>query len=344
MSLKRHVTCTLAAGLLALSVVAPGFAQVEISEEAKKQFRIGVALLQDPGGARYEEAYTAFKSAYASSPSWKILSNLALCAMNLERDGEAIDAYERYLKEADALDPSERAQVERDLTVLRGSVVDVTLVVGPPESTVVDTRVTPTGKRVVNRYAPKGGVLQIGIRAGQHQIQVEYPGYQTATWEVDAVSGQPIEKSIELEEAVEATGGTGQPGGSTTSPGGQPGPDQPVATERPVPVSVWVSLAATGALGVAFGVLGGLSLSNKGDFDDAYEAGDLDEAQSLADSGETLNIVADVMLAGAVVGAGVTLVLFLTRPEEPVDGADTALSVAPVVGPGVGGLSLTGSF
>ncbi len=40
----------------------------------------------------------------------------------------------------------------------------------------------------------------------------------------------------------------------------------------------------------------------------------------------------------------VTLVLFLTRPEEPVDGSDTAISVNPVVGPGIGGLSLTGSF
>ena len=57
-------------------------------------------MLQDPKAPRYEDAYREFKAAYAASPSYKILGNLGLCAMKIERDAEAIDAYEKYLKEA----------------------------------------------------------------------------------------------------------------------------------------------------------------------------------------------------------------------------------------------------
>src|SRR4051812_18719060 len=74
-------------------------AQVQITPEARARFSAGVNLLKDPEAPRYEEAYREFKAAYAASPSYKILGNLGLCAMKLERDEEAIDAYERYLKE-----------------------------------------------------------------------------------------------------------------------------------------------------------------------------------------------------------------------------------------------------
>lgn len=86
----------LAAALSAALLSAPsaGLAQsagapqeVQITERARALFRAGVTLLQDPDGARYEEAYQQFKAAYAESPSWKILGNLGYTAMKLERTG-----------------------------------------------------------------------------------------------------------------------------------------------------------------------------------------------------------------------------------------------------------------
>src|SRR5262245_25772706 len=73
---------------------------VTITEEARTHFAAGVALLQDPKAPRYEEAYREFKAAYSSAPSYKILGNLGLCAMKIERDGEAIEAYSKYLEQA----------------------------------------------------------------------------------------------------------------------------------------------------------------------------------------------------------------------------------------------------
>jgi len=48
---------------------------VQVTPEAREKFKAGVALLQDPDGARYEEAYFAFKAAYAISPSPNIRSH-----------------------------------------------------------------------------------------------------------------------------------------------------------------------------------------------------------------------------------------------------------------------------
>ncbi|HYJ09195.1 MAG TPA: hypothetical protein VEX18_09295, partial [Polyangiaceae bacterium] len=85
----------LCAGLLlvgSLYARTAAAADVPISDNARAHFNAGVSLLQDPDGARYEEAYREFQAAYADSPSWKICGNLGITAMKLERDGEAIDA------------------------------------------------------------------------------------------------------------------------------------------------------------------------------------------------------------------------------------------------------------
>src|SRR5215470_10538239 len=68
-------------------------------EEVKRAFAAGVILLKDPDGAKYEEALAQFNKAYRLTGSWKALGNVALCSMKLERDGEAVAAYEKYLTE-----------------------------------------------------------------------------------------------------------------------------------------------------------------------------------------------------------------------------------------------------
>ncbi|HKY36226.1 MAG TPA: hypothetical protein VJN18_09825, partial [Polyangiaceae bacterium] len=62
----------LCAGLLLVGLLhARGAtaADVVISDKARAHFTAGVSLLQDPDGARHEEAYREFQAAYADSPS-----------------------------------------------------------------------------------------------------------------------------------------------------------------------------------------------------------------------------------------------------------------------------------
>lgn len=183
----------LAASLLVSSAWAAP--KDDVSDEARRLFRAGVSYLEDPDGARFEEAYRAFTAAYAASPSPKMLGNIGLCAMKLERDREAIEAYQTYLREVKDLDGEERAQITRDLSTLRAGLVRVTLATEPPlanvAATIVDVRRANDGSRVENTYPAPNGVASLGIRAGHHELRLRVPGYEEATWELDAVAGMP---------------------------------------------------------------------------------------------------------------------------------------------------------
>ena len=174
----------------AANPASPASPASPISEEARSHFKAGVALLQDPDGARIEDAYREFRAAYEISASPKVLGNMGYCAMKLERDAEAIDAYSRYLREVPDVDADERAQIVRDLQTLTVGVVRVTVTVSEPTALFTDTRIPVRGDRITNVYTlEKGGKLTLGVRPGHHQFTARAAGFADATWEVDALAG-----------------------------------------------------------------------------------------------------------------------------------------------------------
>jgi hypothetical protein len=150
--------------------------EVQVSPKARKLFEAGVAFLEHKGGPKYEEAYRAFKDAYAESPAPAILGNLALCAMELERDGEAIETYRRYLADANDIPEDERKQIQKDVKLLEvGSGV---LQLGGDASgwEVVDERQPTRGSSVRNRYGPfEKSTVKLRVRAGEHRLQLKAP-------------------------------------------------------------------------------------------------------------------------------------------------------------------------
>ena len=314
--------------LLAPSVRAQ---EGDISEQARAHFQAGVNLLQDPDGARYEEAYREFKAAYQASPSWKILGNLGITAMKLERDGEAIDAFQKYLSGgAETLAPEERDQFQRDLGTLQAGVVKLSIDVNLPGVTISDERVPVTGSAVRNTYVPDGQHLEIGVRAGHHNITASAPGYAPLVWEMEAVSGAAQAHTFELQRPVATTGPT-------------PGAGPLRSAERPTPTGVYVGLAATGVFAVGAGVMGALALGKNGEFDDANKGNDVSNAKDLHDSVKTFNLVTDVLIGAAVVSAGVTTYLYFSRPKADVP-ASGWLRVQPQVGLHTSTLQLEGAF
>jgi hypothetical protein len=316
-----------------------------VSDSARQHFKTGVAYLKDPDGARYEEAYREFKAAYADSPSWKILGNLGITAMKLERDGEAIEAFEKYLSQGgQQIDAGERSQMESDLLTTKAGVVNIAVTVSPAGATITDERQPLTGRPVTNRYeVPADGVLHVGIRRGKHKITASLDGYVDQTWELDAEPGPEQPHQFALQQTPAATPNVGQPvgGGGTT-------PAQPEMT-RPISVPVIIAASVTGALLIGGGVTGGLALSKKSEFNDKNDGHHMAEAQDLRDSTKTMNLIADSLVLGAVAGGVVTTILFLNRPYVPANGGDTGttarrLDVVPVVGAGVGGVVMSGRF
>src|SRR5688500_17150441 len=67
-------------------------------DAAKRYFQNGVDLIT-AAQPNYQDAYYQFQLAYQeSNSSWKVLGNLGLCALKLERDQEAVTYYEQYLQ------------------------------------------------------------------------------------------------------------------------------------------------------------------------------------------------------------------------------------------------------
>jgi len=324
----------LAAMLLA---AAPGSAETGAPdparlEEAKRHMKAGAAFYNDPSGHKCEEALREFRKAYALSGSLNAVKGMAICALELERDGESIDLYATYLASKGAsIDPAERAQVESDLNTLRAAVATVTLSADHHDVRVTDVRTPAKGYPIRNSYTLPA---KLGLHPGQHVITATVDGQPDQPWRVEIANGGTYAHTFTFASAVTM-------GGPERAPQAPP-----VVTERPVPASVWATLGLTVALAVPWTVL---AVRAKGK-DDAYNqqnhhasAAVLTDLQSGVKSA---NVLADVFLGATLASLTVTALLFFTRPTRranPQTNTQT-LTLAPLVGVSSGGAVASGWF
>jgi hypothetical protein len=194
--------------VMAASLSAPARADVPIGEIASRRFEEGVRYLQSKAPDRFERAYIEFKAAYADSPSWQVLGNLGMVAQELERYGEAIDAYRGYLAGGGKkLSSQERKQFQRDLSLLESDQATLTLHTKPDGAWIVDERLPDTGPPIVNRYGPLEGTLKLRVRPGHHRIHAELSGYSGDTWEINQSAKTTTAHEFELRAIQLASGG-----------------------------------------------------------------------------------------------------------------------------------------
>jgi hypothetical protein len=261
-----------------------------ISEEARTHFAAGVSLLQDPEGEKVEEAYREFQKAYEISASPKILGNLGFCAMRLERDGEAIEAYSRYLRDVPDIDADERAQIVRDLQTLTVGVARLTIQTDKPGVRILDVRTPTRGERITNIYGPVDGKIDIGVRPGHHVITAKLADHEDATWEVDAFAASRDRYAFTMRPRVLPVSGP-----------------PPGAEGRGTNVGPWIVMGIGGAMLVGGAITGIVALDktntieSKCSNDVCPRSFDLDGERS---SARTFVRVTDVLLIG---GSVVTL-------------------------------------
>jgi hypothetical protein len=297
--------------LLVLALSTEARAASAVSKEAQDHFKAGVSFLQDPDGARYEEAYREFKAAYAASPSWKILGNLGIAAMKLERDGEAVEAFRKYLAEGGTeLEADERAQVERDLATLESSTAQLDLTL-PAGATVLDERFPASGAAVQNSYGP-GPQIKIGVHPGRHRLTARLEDQTSAAWEVELQPKDAKPHTFTFkgnERSVDVTSTHAAPGNGLRT-------------------GSYVAFGV-GAVGVALGTIFGLKAQDRYKQGNALcpETGTCTLSSADAerrtqfgkdgDSAKTLSIVGFVA-GGVGIATGVTLfVLSSSKKEEP---------------------------
>jgi hypothetical protein len=317
---------------------APAPAQVE---EARRLFKVGVALLEDPEGAKYDEARVQFQRAYDLSGNWKVLANLGVCQLKLERDGEAIASYEKYLSSGGAnIDPDEKAQVERDLAVLKAQVVTVHLTFPGTGAAVTDERTDSRGNKMINEYAASAETLTLGLHPGDHVLTARMQA-GSAKWETQLAGASESSHTFEIVAAPAAPTGPQVSGAQPTTQTGDQG-TTPQEGERPIPVTVWIGAGVTGALTIGAVATGIVALSKRADFTDINDSTHSEaEKQSAHDSAASMGLVSTILSAGALVGAGVTTYLFFSRPTVSKE-QQARTVVAPWVLPGGGGLAVGG--
>jgi len=324
--------------------------EVEVSDNTRENFKVGVALLQDPDGARYEEAYQALMKAYRESPSWKILGNLGLCAFKLERYTDGIEAYTRYLKHADEeLSAADREQFERDLRIMRATSGSVRLeLTGGAEVSVRDTRARSVGGPLMNKYSvPEDGILEIVVAAGEHTF-VATSGGKRAELKVQVDAGAAINESLVLKEKAEASVPVAPP--KTEEPATSGEAHSRDESGGNLTTAGYITAGTGAALLIAGGVTTVLGLSKKKSVDEACPGGvceyatptEKSEFESDQSALKSFGMMSTVFFAagGVLAAAGVTLVV--------LDGSSSdqraRLELSPTIAPGFSGFSAKGEF
>jgi hypothetical protein len=320
-------------------------------EAAKRHMAAGLAFYQDPNGHKCEEAVREFAKAYELSGSLNALKNMGVCALELERDGEAIELFERFLKgKGDTVDPADKTQVESDLTALKSAVARVTFTIDRADVKLTTVRTPSKGYPITNRYQlakPGGQTNQLGLHPGSYTITASAPGEKDLSWTVEIANGATLEHTFSwAAQGGAAPGATPPPPGGETTPPDEGGGEG----ERPIPPTVWIFGGLTVALAVPMTIFMVSASGAKSDFDEQNgnaSAGELDELRSDV---TTMNAVSDVFLGLTVASAAATAVFYFTRPTEeaaasaPPPSRVRVGSVVPVASPNGGGAFMTGSF
>jgi hypothetical protein len=352
--LRRGWWCALALGLLLTTGSAR--AEEKISEEAKGYFRNGVELIQS-SPPNYQDAYYQFKLAYEKSGSWKVLGNLGLCALKMERDGEALEHYTNYLKGGgNDIDPEERKALERDSLLISGNSAVVNLTAATPDADLIDARAGSSVPPQTYKFA--GTNLTLRLRAGTHTLTATSSDGKQEKWEVVLSPGRTVDHRFDFAAAAAAAPAVA-PGPSSTAAvqptpvGSQPGPPTSEEPRKGSPLRL-VGFIAAGVGGAALvgGVVTGLMAKSKDK--KATDActdkvcptsveGDFDSAKSLATVTNVLFIGGGVLAA-----AGVGLIIVgggKSTGENPKTATSAPrLRLTPVAGADGAGLFATGSF
>jgi hypothetical protein len=335
--LVRLVVAALLACLVSVLPGAPAWAQKPGAsaadiEEAKKHMAAGVSFMKDPDSPRYEEAYNEFKKAWDLSGSLNALQNLAICAQNLELDGEAITYYEKYLKgKGDSIDQATKDQVTGDLNALKSAVAWVTLNTDKVGVTITDVRTPKRGSPISNTY--KGSIqgIKVGIHPGKHKFTASADGQKDQVWQVEIANGDSLSHSFTFESGgpvtaegfsekdMQGTGGGSESGDEGEGKGKGKGG---------LPAYPFVVGAITVAVAVPWVVFGVMSGSKKKDYDAALLTGNADEIDTKKSSLKTTNLLADVFMGVTITGAVATIVCIAVAASSGGDETEAKPSEA----------------
>jgi hypothetical protein len=282
----------------------------------------------------YAEACPKFAESYRVAPATGTLLNLAACH---EAEGKLATAWGEFMEAAMLARRDGRADrvtfAEERSKQLSPKLSRLTLTAEPGvDVSALEIRLdgSVVGSAALGVAAP--------LDPGEHVVDVKSPGKRPFSIRV-TLAEIADQKTVSIPTLVPEPAAPPRAAPQTESP--PPAPPPKSERSRPVPTSAFVAGGATLALGVASAVTGAMYLSRRADYKEYRQT-----AQSEDDHGpdyapaQTLGTINAILLTGTVVGAGLTLYLYATRPEAPVSTSRVTISV----GPGFTGVAARGEF
>jgi hypothetical protein len=311
--LRRGVAAVVCVAIAAAAAPARAQGMTESQAQASEHFSRGVKLYQEDD---YRAALIEFTRAYELAPNWAVLYDIGQSYYQLRDYAGALRTLERYVSEGgDKMAPDRKAQVDRELTELRGRVAHVTVVANVE------------GVDVMLDDAPLGHASATEpylIGAGRHRFSASHAGYVTASRVVDIAGGDVLSVRLDL------------------APTAPPSPTAP--RESPSYAGAVVG-GVVGAAGIAVGaVFGALTVSAKSKLDGECTSGKMCPSSA---QGDIDTYSHDGTISGIAFGVGIVALIagsysfFHERAKEAP--APTARArITPWIAPGSGGIS--GSF
>jgi hypothetical protein len=284
-------------------------------DDALAHWKRGLELYEEQD---FPNALIEFRKAYSIAPTYKVLYNIGQVCFQLTDYACALTSFKQYLHDGgNNIATDRRKEVERDLEKLKtrvGSLEIVSNIVGA-DVFVDDTAVgkTPVSALVVSE--------------GRRKITVSKDGFGSATRVVEVAGTDSLRVEIKLADPT---------------PAAKPLPPPPpvVVPSRWTTLS-WVGIGAGGVLAIAGGVTGVLALRASNDLEKERFVGSEPSAsfESKSQRVSNLSLATDLLLGGAAITIGTTVVLTLIRTPRPEKSpATVSLGVAPA------GIVLQGSF
>jgi hypothetical protein len=343
--------------LLGLSVAGaplPAYAQEKISPEARAYFRNGVELLQSEP-PNYQDAYYQFKLAFEKSQSWKVLGNLGLCAVKLERDGEALAFYEEYLRRGGKqINKDEREAIERDMLLIKGNGATLTLTSKISNLKIQDSRSGSVA--APQSHELTGGKKELFLRAGAHRLTATTSEGRSLVWEVSIEPGSSSSHEFDFDAPTAAAAA---PVASTAAPVASPS----AAAEASPPgvrstssghnntlATIGFVTAGVGIAGLGGGIVTGL-MSNSKEKSAQAKCNSVTKvcdpsAEPLFDDARTFASASTVLLigGGALTAVGIGLIIGGYASSPSSEQTAQHLQLVPVLSGNSGGVVAMGTF
>jgi hypothetical protein len=290
--------------------------------EAAKHFRRGVGLYSE---SNFSGALVEFERAYGLVPNAAVLYNIGQTDYQLRDYVSALKALRRFLAEASPTD-SHRAQVERDMEVLRARVGQLRITTVP-----VGADVSIDGKDV-GKTPLEPQLVRVGLR----KVTASFGGGPSIARFVDVASNDDLSVALQLPESPDAVS-------TAPAPAPAPAPEERPLTPSPAPsqshgastLLLAVAWSATGALaGGAIGC-GAVAARMASDLNDARNTLHVSRAVLDRDASATAtySILADSFTAAAILLGGLSLYWTLSSPASEPPAPESAPVARVAVGP-----------